>query len=347
MESAAKLTSQQLQNTVRQVGINPNYWYPVEWASTLKPGEVHAVTLWQEAIALYRDIDGTIHALEDACPHKGVALHKGEVNGKNLVCRYHGWEFNGDGECVNIPYFPPEQKLPCAQARSYPVQEQYGLIWIFPGDPNLASQSELPHIKEYDDPSLLCVPIPSHFPAHFSICNENTMDVFHGFLHKDLQGWFNPKLLSLQETENGVSADYQVSYKGLMPKLLGLSASANEVTTRTITLEYQYPHYRSSLEGLSSLYLLRCPRNWRDTRSFSYLFLRLPLPKWVVSKFGKWLAPLIRRFLFEKFLAQDREMVASEQKTYDANPQRKYVEVNPAILALQRAIVRKYQQDAK
>jgi len=45
-----------------------------------------------------------------------------------------------------------------------------------------------------------------------------------------------------------------------------------------------------------------------------------------------------------KFLAQDIEMIESEQQTYLANPHRRYVEINPAIIAIQRLIVRQYQQ---
>jgi len=45
-----------------------------------------------------------------------------------------------------------------------------------------------------------------------------------------------------------------------------------------------------------------------------------------------------------KFLAQDIDMSESEQKTYLANPQRRYVEINPAIIAIGRLIVRQYKQ---
>ena len=179
VELTATLTEQRFQNRIREVGINPNYWYPVSWANRLKPGKIIPVMVWHQAIAVYRDTSGELHALEDACPHKGVALHKGEIQGCHLLCPYHGWEFNGSGDCVKIPYFPPDQKLPPAKARSYPVREKYDLIWIFPGDPNLADGTQLPDIPEYDDPDWLAVPIPAHFQAHFSTCNENTMDVFH------------------------------------------------------------------------------------------------------------------------------------------------------------------------
>ena len=345
MEHVTTLRGQALQNQVREVGINPNHWYPVAWAAQLQPGEVTGVTVWQEAIALYRDHQGHLHALEDACPHKGVALRKGSVEGETLACPYHGWQFNGAGNCVHIPYLPATQKLPCAQARSYPVLEKYGIIWLFPGEPSDAQDSAPPCVPEYDRPEYFLVRIPGHFQAHFSICNENTMDVFHGHLHRDLQGWFDPVLLNLRQGDGEVWADYQVSYRGPLTRILGLGKGNHGVTTRTVSIHYQYPHYHTTLEDVSSLYLMRLPIGPTETRSFSLLFLKLPIPRWFTQGFLR--RPLERLFLnqvFLKFLHQDVEMVESEQHTYVANPNRHYVEVNPAIIALQRVIFGQYEQ---
>lgn len=344
MELATTLTSQTVQNAVREVGINQNYWYPVGWANQLKCGEIMPVMVWQQAIALFRDPDGQIHALEDACPHKGVALHKGKVQGCNLTCAYHGWEFNGSGECVSVPYLPQDQKLPRARARSYPVQEKYNLIWVFPGDFALAASCQPPDVPEFDQPDWVMVRVTAHMNAHFSICNENSMDVFHGFLHQNLQGWFNPVLRSLRETEASVCADYDVSYKGRMAKFLGLSDRADEVTTRRISVQYNYPHYATSLEGVSSVYLMRLPVGATESRSFALFFLKIRLPKWLRKRIEPILQTLLSNFVFMRFLVQDIQMMESEQQTYLKNPQRRYVEINPAIIAVERLIVRQYEQ---
>jgi hypothetical protein len=124
---------------------------------------------------------------------------------------------------------------------------------------------------------------------------------------------------------------------------LGLSTQ-DGVTTRTVSINYQYPHYHSTLEGVSSLYLMRLPVGVNQTRSFSLLFLPIRLPKWVQQAADSVVVPLIRRFLFMRFLEQDVGMMESEQRNYQANPLRQYVEVNPAIIALQRLIVRQYEQ---
>ncbi|MBW4581423.1 MAG: aromatic ring-hydroxylating dioxygenase subunit alpha [Tildeniella nuda ZEHNDER 1965/U140] len=344
MELATTLTSQTVRAGIREVGINPNHWYAVGWAKQLQPGQVTKVTVWQQAIALYRDTAGTPHALADACPHKGVELHRGKVHGQHLACRYHGWEFEPSGQCVHVPYLPPSQKLPCAQARSYPVQEKYGLLWVFPGDPAIAADRQLPLMPEDSQGGWLKVPVTGHFKAHFSICNENSMDVFHGFLHENLQGWFDPLLLSLQETEDAVCAEYQVSYKGRMAKFLGLSERADQATTLPIAVQYRYPHYQSSLRGVSALYLMRLPVSPVESRSFALFFFKVRLPQRLLKLIEPLLQRLLERFVLMRFLAQDIEMMESEQRQYLAEPTRRCVEINPAIIAVQRLIIRQYER---
>lgn len=345
MELATALKSETVQTVVREVGINPNHWYPVGWSANLKSGELKPVVVWQRAIALYRDTEGTVHALDDRCPHRGIELHRGKIQGTGLACAYHGWVFDGEsGHCISIPYLPPEQKLPCARVHSYPVREKYGLIWVFPGHPERADDDSLPDVPEYGNDEWLMVPITAHFKAHFSICNENAMDVFHGFLHQDLQGWFNPTLLDLKATDSSVYARYNVSYKGHLAKFLGLSESATEVTTLPISIHYTYPHYASRLEGVSSVYLMRLPVDRAESRSFAMFFFKVRLPQWFIRPLRPLVQQAIQRFMLRPFLNQDIEMMESEQRNYQAEPEQRFIEINPAIIALQRLIVRQYEQ---
>jgi renierapurpurin 18,18'-hydroxylase len=337
------LSGQTVQNQVREVGINPDYWYAVAWARDVRPGRITPIQIWNQEVALWRDSQGHIQAVEDICPHKGVAMHKGTVQGDRIVCGYHGWEFDRSGECAHIPYFPPEQKLPRACMRHFPVRERYGVIFLFPGDASLAAATPMLEIPQYDDDDWLMIPIDAQFKSHFSICNENTMDVFHGYLHKNLQGWYDPKLTRLVETAATVEADYTVSYGGILTKFLGLNDSA-AATTRTISVTYQYPHYINTLQGISYLYLMRLPIGPDRSRSFSMLFVKLRLPKRIVDPLRPVLEPLIRNLLFLRFLHQDIDMIESEFGHYQKDPQRRYVEVNPAIIAVQRLMMRQYNQ---
>jgi renierapurpurin 18,18'-hydroxylase len=56
------------------------------------------------------------------------------------------------------------------------------------------------------------------------------------------------------------------------------------------------------------------------------------------------LVTVLQRFVLNRFLAQDVEMMESEQRTYTEHPTRRYLEINPAIIALQRFTVRQYEK---
>ncbi|KKK38112.1 (2Fe-2S)-binding protein [Mesobacillus campisalis] len=83
-----------------------------------------------ERIVLFRNEDG-VHAFRDLCIHRGAALSLGCVKDGNLICPYHGWEFNSEGACTNIPQLPEGRAIPLkAKAIKYLCREEYGFVWI-------------------------------------------------------------------------------------------------------------------------------------------------------------------------------------------------------------------------
>jgi hypothetical protein len=89
---------------------------------------------------------------------------------------------------------------------------------------------------------------------------------------------------------------------------------------------------------------MRLPIGPVESHSFALFFFKVRLPRWLLRSLKPLLEVIIQRFVLQKFLAQEIEMIESEQQTYLLNPQRRYVEVNPAITAIQRLIVRQYEQ---
>ena len=281
--------------------------------------------------------------MHDACLHKGVALHKGEVDGNCLVCPYHGWRFDGAGCVRSIPYATSDLTLPTARVRSYPVREHYNLIWVFPGDPDEAHDRPLPEVPEFDDPDWLIVQIPARFKVHFSVVNENPLDIFHGHLHRDLQGWYDPVLIDLERDEGRVVAAYEVTFRnGWLPRLLGLTESREPEVKRRIIVGYHYPHCRNSMPGVSNYYFMRQPVGPSETRSFALLCLKIRLPAWLVRRIRRPLSAVLWRFLVKPFLDQDIEVMESEQARFLSEPDRRYVEINPVIAAAQRLTVEQY-----
>ncbi|MDZ4715473.1 MAG: aromatic ring-hydroxylating dioxygenase subunit alpha [Cytophagales bacterium] len=111
-----------------------NLWYLALPGRSLRKGKLVGRTIARERIVFGRDSTGKPFALKDNCPHRGVPLSKGNVleNG-NIQCCYHGWEFDSEGVCRNIPALPPDAKGDISKIRAwkYPVEEVNGTVWVY------------------------------------------------------------------------------------------------------------------------------------------------------------------------------------------------------------------------
>ena len=124
-----------------------NAWYPVVWADRVGRELTRHVVL-EEPIVIYRLEDGSIAALQDACPHRLAPLSLGILKGDNIECGYHGMTFDCSGKCVLIP---GQDVIPGnALVRSYPLQIKYGLVWLWMGDPKKADLSKMFHLPQYE-----------------------------------------------------------------------------------------------------------------------------------------------------------------------------------------------------
>ena len=106
-----------------------HYWHPVA-LSTDVTTEPQQVRLLGEKIALYRDAEGLV-ALRDKCVHRGVALSGGCIRDGQLMCPYHGWQYDRTGKVAFIPALGPGGSIPSqARVQRHRVQEQHGAVWI-------------------------------------------------------------------------------------------------------------------------------------------------------------------------------------------------------------------------
>ncbi|MCB9742454.1 MAG: aromatic ring-hydroxylating dioxygenase subunit alpha [Alphaproteobacteria bacterium] len=114
----------------------PDQWYPVLSSKDLRRRPV-GVTRMGERVVFWRDAEGRVAARRDRCPHRGVALSRGRVRPDGcLQCPYHGFAFNRDGACVDIPVNGPDAPIPPGfDLEGWPVTEQHGLIWLWWGEP--------------------------------------------------------------------------------------------------------------------------------------------------------------------------------------------------------------------
>ncbi|CAM9179351.1 unnamed protein product [Discosporangium mesarthrocarpum] len=210
-------------------------WYPVAIVRDLEavdPRKPTRIELLGEAYAIWKDVDGEWVAFVDRCPHRAAPLSEGRVDQDSgrLMCIYHGWEFNGDGTCENVPQAEENllsnvvsSKRACAL--QVPTTVAQGKLWAWPdGTPHgvEASRCKLPTtLPDMDDPEFNGNWYMRDIPYGWDTLVENLGDPAHiPFAHHGVIGrrsMGNPLDISMKEGEEGGGGKYTTEGFGYVP----------------------------------------------------------------------------------------------------------------------------------
>jgi phenylpropionate dioxygenase-like ring-hydroxylating dioxygenase large terminal subunit len=165
-----------------------NFWYVAGLSSAFVDKPVKRRMLGQD-FALWRDSSGQVHCVANTCSHRGGSLGDGKIKGDNLQCPYHGWQFDGDGQCRKIPSLGNKAAIPArTRVDAYPVAEKYGLVFAFLGDLPEAERCPIMDVPEHrgatPDPGWAAT--IQHFDWNFDFRRsiENGIDGAHNeFVH--------------------------------------------------------------------------------------------------------------------------------------------------------------------
>jgi phenylpropionate dioxygenase-like ring-hydroxylating dioxygenase large terminal subunit len=161
-------------------GLFTQSWFVVCQSSELKKGEVIGRGFLDGKVAVYRGANGKAQVLSSYCPHLGADVSYGFVQGNNLQCPFHYWEYDQSGKCVKTGI--GDKPLAKACLFRFPTVERWGLIWAFNGDKALW---ELPDLPFSDDDLYITTIEVKPFPADPWVGCCNTLDLHHFLvLHK-------------------------------------------------------------------------------------------------------------------------------------------------------------------
>ncbi|MCA9771606.1 MAG: Rieske 2Fe-2S domain-containing protein, partial [Myxococcales bacterium] len=166
----------------------PNGWFAVAWSSDLARGDVKPVRYFGEDLVVFRTRSGEVRVLNALCAHLGAHLaHGGRVMGETIRCPFHGWRYDGEGRCAQIPYC--DRIPPKARVRSWPVTEANGMIFAWHHAQDKPPHWEVPEIPELRDANWT---EPRRFElevgVHVQELAENNCDPVHFFyVHGDLE----------------------------------------------------------------------------------------------------------------------------------------------------------------
>jgi phenylpropionate dioxygenase-like ring-hydroxylating dioxygenase large terminal subunit len=148
-------------------------WHPVARAAGLQIGEVRAIFLMGEDLVLWRNAEG-------------AKLSLGKLVGECLQCPYHGWLYDGAGQCVKIPAHPEQVPPPRARALPYSCRESCGWIWV-----SLSPEpTALPEFPDWNQPDARIAHFgPYEVKAGGPRIIENFLDLAHlSIAHEGILG---------------------------------------------------------------------------------------------------------------------------------------------------------------
>lgn len=126
----------------------PFGWFQVAYSHELGTAESKPLRYFDTDLVMFRTEAGEVKVLDAYCPHMGAHLGYGirdqsgggsEVKGDSIVCPFHGWAYNGEGQCTDVPYannLPPKVARREQVIRPWRVRElnQCIFVWYHPDD---------------------------------------------------------------------------------------------------------------------------------------------------------------------------------------------------------------------
>lgn len=171
------------------------------------------VTLLHEELVAFRETGGRVGLVDAYCAHRGSPLFYARNEECGLRCVYHGWKYDLDGQCVDMPSEPPgstfKEKVRLA---AYPTRESGGVIWAYMGPKE--------HVPELPDLEWRMVPDSHRYMVKYLV-DSNYMQAMEGdddtshvsFLHSTLEQGIDSNLLG----RNKEIVDYWIT--GKSPRL--------------------------------------------------------------------------------------------------------------------------------
>jgi 5,5'-dehydrodivanillate O-demethylase len=213
------------------------FWQPVYLSAELKNGYAVPIRIMSEDLTLYRGESGAAYVVDFRCAHRGTQLSVGWVEQECIRCFYHGWKYDGTGQCVEQPA-ENESFAQKIKIRSFPTHEFLGLIFAYFGG---GEAPQFPSFPELEEEGEIDVGTYIRYCNYFNTL-ENGIDQVHvPFTHAKSNftkfglNWDIPAITA-EETDYGV-AMYGTRKNGVarvnhyvMPNILYIKGSPESAT---------------------------------------------------------------------------------------------------------------------
>jgi phenylpropionate dioxygenase-like ring-hydroxylating dioxygenase large terminal subunit len=305
--------------TQADAGFLWEFWYPAVRSAEIAGQKLVTTMLLEVPLVLGRTSEGKAFAMRDACPHRGIPLSYGRLDGKVLECCYHGWRFDAcSGQCVEIPSLSSQDKLKVERifAGYLPCEERDGYVWVYMNSPGSRLPDTIPAapaLSVFSEKSKI-THLSCELPSHVDQGIIGLMDPAHGpFVH---QSWFWRKRASIHEKAkqfepipNGFRMSPHQPSSNSAPYRLLAKMTGETVTT---TIDFVLPNLRTEIDRSGKLWFssrATVTPVRRDLCRIDFVAAwNLPIPVAIFRPFAK------------KFLRQDQLTMIRQAEGLKYNP---------------------------
>jgi len=287
-------------------------WYIVSESRKLHTKPL-AVTLLGMPLVVFRMRDSQVMAMLDSCPHRNAPLSLGSVLGETLQCSYHGWEFDRRGECRRIPGLTGGVTTKAHSVPVYPTREEQGFIWVY-ATPDAEPAREPFRFPLIGERGYTTVSRQLEVEASLHAAAENILDVphtayLHGGLFRTSKGARHEIEVLIKGGHERVEAEYvgEARPSGMIGRIVAPRGGEVKHTDRFILPSIAQVEYRLGNETHLCVTSALTPTHGFQTKLYTVVSIRLPVPGWVV-------APAIRPIMMRIF-KQDAFVLRHQTET--------------------------------
>ncbi len=160
------------------------FWFPALLSRELEAdGAPVRVRLLGEDLIAFRNSEGKVGLLREHCAHRGASLYFAKNQECGLRCLYHGWKYDTDGTCLDMPNEPPQTQFKeKVKQPAYPCIERNGIVMTYMGPPE--KKPALPEFEWLTVPADHVYVSKRYQDCHWLQGMEGDIDSSHlAFLH--------------------------------------------------------------------------------------------------------------------------------------------------------------------
>lgn len=183
------------------------HWHPVALSEEVALPDCPPIRLkiMGEDLLLFRDTRGQTGLIEPFCAHRGADLFFGRNEECGIRCIYHGWKYDVNGNCIDMPNIPKDAAYHGKiKIKAYPTKEFADMVWAYLGPPEF-QPAEIPQLEAGLVPSDHRYVTKRLVDCNWTHSMEGALDTAHfSFLHMPAPAYRKDDSSNIAADENRI-----------------------------------------------------------------------------------------------------------------------------------------------